>query len=194
MRTPFIINKEFTILPNIVKKISNTRILAENNGDIVFVGRFDKEKGIYDLLKALKKANIQAVFVGGGVLTDVIRNSGVASHIYEWIDREGVGKILKESRFIVIPSLWHEADPLISIEAASIGVPRVVSKYCALGDAVIDRETGFVIDPIETDDFSKLLSDLLINDELIKKVSISTFKWANNEIDKREKINKDFSW
>ena len=103
-------------------------------------------------------------------------------------------KILEKSRFIVIPSLWHEADPLVNIEAALKGIPRIVSDRCAARDTVKNNKTGLVIDPVDLNSFSKALSDLCADDLLVKKISRDTYDWAHKEAKKRAKINKEFKW
>mgnify|MGYP003974620289 CR=1 FL=1 len=194
MRTNLITSRKDSILPNVVEINTNIRVAAENNKDIVFVGRFDKEKGVVDFINALKRSNLKAVFVGNGPLLSYIQDSNAALKIYKWVDRREVMKILEKSRFIVIPSLWHEADPLVNIEAALKGIPRIVSDRCAARDTVKNNKTGLVIDPVDLNSFSKALSDLCADDLLVKKISRDTYDWAHKEAKKRAKINKEFKW
>ena len=75
-----------------------------------------------------------------------------------------------------------------------MGIPRIISNKCAAKTGVIDNKTGFLVDPEDVKGLSELLTALVLDDGLIKKVSIDTYKWARDEIEIRNRVNKEFLW
>ena len=106
-----------------------------------FVGRLAPEKGADVFASAAQQARVRAVFVGGGA--DEARIAGInPSAVFQgWQNRAGVVRSIQSSRAVVFPSLWHETQGMVVVEAAALGVPSIVSDACAARDSIIDGET-----------------------------------------------------
>jgi glycosyltransferase involved in cell wall biosynthesis len=64
------------------------------------------------------------------------------STVKGWLSHDDVLKEIAGARALIFPSLWHETEGLVVLEAAALGVPSVVADACAARDLVIDGESG----------------------------------------------------
>ena len=56
-----------------------------------------------------------------------------------------MGTVFGATKILLVPSLWHDSGPRVSVEALSLGIPAVVSNRGGLPELVGDA--GIVIDP-----------------------------------------------
>lgn len=115
-----------------------------SNDTFTFIGRLSPEKGCALFAIAARLAGVDAAFVGTGEEEINIRTANPSAKFLGWQDRDGVIRAIQKSRAIVFPSLLHETQGMVVIEAAACGVPSIVSDSCAARDAVIDGETGLL--------------------------------------------------
>lgn len=107
-----------------------------------FVGRFAREKGAHILAAAAADLSARVRFIGTGEETSALLRICPHAEITGWKGRAEVVRLLSESRAFVFPSLWYEAQPLVPVEAAALGVPAIVSDTCAATESVHDNVTG----------------------------------------------------
>ncbi len=115
--------------------------VAENR-DLVFVGRFETEKGVRLFAEAVRATGVRATFVGDGALMPLVRELCPEARFTGWLDRTGIRREVRRARALVFPPLWYETLGLVVIEAAAEGVPAIVSDGCAATDAVRDGVNG----------------------------------------------------
>jgi glycosyltransferase involved in cell wall biosynthesis len=146
-----------------------------------FIGRFSPEKGGVLFAKAARNLNAVTQFVGSGVEESSIRNILPNANFLGWQDRNGVLKALKSSRVLVFPSLWHETQGLIVLEAAALGIPAIVSEDCAAKDGVVDGVTGLMFKTGCVDDLSRKLQLFLDNPEMADSMGLNAYEnyWSN---------------
>ncbi len=134
------INKENEVLLNknkthFVGNFVNAKpslTLNEKEYDLIFVGRFDKEKQpeiFVELVKSLRDSglDIKAVMVGGGPLFDQIRELILESHLEKnicligYLEKVKIPCFFSKSKYVVITSRT-EGFPTVILEAAIHGV------------------------------------------------------------------------
>ena len=100
---------------------------------------------------------------------------------------------MSTSKGIIIPSLWNEADPLTSIESASLGVIRIVSIHCAASAGIQDGVNGYLIDPSNIFSFSKTLHKIKnsFENQISSEDVISSY---DREYSYRKKVSKSYDW
>ena len=123
----------------------------------VFIGRLQEDKGIREFVEAahqlhMNDSAVRFVVVGGTEHTnasgltaaelDTWRSKGVVDFIGT---QEDIRPWLWKANVLVLPSHGGEGVPRAILEAASTGRPAIVSDVPGCRDAVIDRETGFVV-------------------------------------------------
>jgi glycosyltransferase involved in cell wall biosynthesis len=134
---------------------------AEGQSAFTFIGRLSPEKGADVFAAAAQMACIQAAFVGSGAEEGRIAAINPPAELRGWQDRAGVVHAIQSSRAIVFPSLWHETQGMVVLEAAALGVPAIVSDSCAAREMIVDGETGLLF---RSGDVSDLASKLTLLD------------------------------
>lgn len=131
-----------------------------------FVGRLSPEKGADVFAAAAQLAGVPASFVGSGEASREIASICPSATLLGWQDRTGVVRALQSSRAIVFPSLLHETQGMVVMEAAALGVPAIVSDACAAREAIVDGETGLLFRSGDASDLAAKL-DLLHRDSAL---------------------------
>jgi len=145
-----------------------------------FVGRMSPEKGGRLFASAAYLAKVPAVFLGTGIEEPLIRESYPSAQLRGWQDRSGVIATVRSSRALVLPSLCHETQGLVVLEAAALGVPAIVSDDCAGREAVIDGETGLLFKSGSVEDLSMKISLLRDDPVLTAQLGLNAYEryWA----------------
>lgn len=129
-------------LENLIEANREPPVDVAINSRIVVVGRLDQEKGVELLLEAVARAGIALTFVGDGPLRELAeRTKGV--RVTGWLSNAEVRAELRQARCLVFPSLWYETYGLVVGEAASCGVPAIVSDVTAAAERVTDGVEGW---------------------------------------------------
>lgn len=121
---------------------------------VLFLGRFEKDKGVYDLVDAMTEVRRQlpsAILRLGGVgdIDGVKRRSG-ANGTADWIQFLGwvadSAKVdaLRSAQVYVLPS-YVEGLPMGVLEAMAAGLPVVASHVGGIPDLVEDGVHGFLV-------------------------------------------------
>jgi glycosyltransferase involved in cell wall biosynthesis len=147
-----------------------------NNNVFTFVGRLSPEKGAALFAAAALKAKVKAIFVGSGAEEGRIREINPHAVLLGWQDRAGVIQAIRSSRAVVFPSLWHETQGLVVIEAAALGIPAIVSDACAAKDNIIDGETGVLFHSANVDDLASKLKLLGSDKQLTNDLGNAAYK------------------
>lgn len=128
----------------------------------LFVGRFDEQKGIDLLIRALEKIpspDFIVQVVGEGVLQSGPVHFPACMERLGWKKRDHMPEIYYNADALIVPSRW-EGFGLVAIEAMSCGTPVMASIHGALPEIVTDAETGFLFDPFDPDQLAGLLGQL----------------------------------
>lgn len=123
-----------------VPKLPPTNVAR--NGYFIAVGRLSEAKGPLLAAEAARRAGARLIFVGDGELRERIENEYPETEVTGWLPQNKVQEYLAGSRALIFASRWYEAQPLVVLEAAAMGVPAAVAHSCAARDAVLDGETG----------------------------------------------------
>jgi len=130
-----------------------------NYGFGLFAGRLSREKGIDILLNASnilssvdenKKILIKIVGDGaqGGSIKDRINNEKINNvELLGLKNHSDVIDLIKNSRFIALPSICYEGFPLVIGEAYACGKPIITSRLGAMAELVEDGKTGLLFEP-----------------------------------------------
>lgn len=118
---------------------------------VIFLGRLNRDKGVVDLARALAtletKSRVHSVWVGPdeeGVVPLLVARMEVAGHSSHFVGlSETPERFLAAADVLCLPS-YREGFGTSVIEAASAGVPAIVSDIYGLSDAVVKGKTGLV--------------------------------------------------
>lgn len=131
------------------------RLLAEAPVDdrrdyYCYVGRLSPEKGVDTLLEAAAKSAGKLKVAGGGPLLDeyMTRYAGAANiEFLGPLDAAGVSELLLHARFMVVPSVWYENNPLSVIEALCAGTPVIGANIGGIPELIDEGVSGLIFTP-----------------------------------------------
>ncbi len=173
-------NSKFHYVPNPVVTSFDKPATVSHNSEFCFVGRLSPEKGALLFAHASLKAKVDSVFIGDGQEITTLKLINPNARYLGWVAPEIVGSYMRASRALVFPSLWHETQGLVVLEAAAVGVPSVVADGCAASELIEDGVTGLLFRSGDIDDLTEKLKRLN-DDELITKLGLNAYEkyWAN---------------
>lgn len=146
---------------------------------VLFLGRLDASKGIYDLLEAvagLRAAvpDVRLVCAGDGERVAVARYAerlGIAEAVRftGWVGPSGKRALLEAAAVFALPS-YEEAMPISLLEAMAAGVPVVASPQGGIPEAVVDGVSGFLAGAGNVATLERLLRRLLTERDLSARI------------------------
>jgi len=116
----------------------------------VYVGRLSREKGLPLLLNAMEKLrNHKLLIVGDGPQRAYLEQVKEQKNLdnVEFLGKlygEDLNNVVKNSRFMVIPSTWYENSPNVTLEAYSLGKPVLAAKIGGIPEYVEENMTGLL--------------------------------------------------
>lgn len=128
---------------------------------LLFIGRITREKGIYELLAAvdsLRNSSDDVVLLLVGPMDDERGGSGSVARadiegrpgVYYLGYRKDPERYFAAADILCLPS-YREGFGTVVIEAAAMGVPTVGTRINGLVDAVVDGETGILVEARNVD-------------------------------------------
>jgi glycosyltransferase involved in cell wall biosynthesis len=131
----------------------------EGKRRILFVGRFDRQKGVDVLLRAVSelKDQVFACIVGDSVVDNLpVASDAENVRLCGWLSPAQLEAYYQSADVVVIPSRW-EGFGLVAAEAMRAGLPVIASNVGGLTEIVDDGVTGILI---PTDDEKVLVQTL----------------------------------
>lgn len=173
--------------------------------NILFLGRIEKEKGVYDLINAMKVVQSfdkesKLILAGDGELEKikkVIRTLNLNENVIltGWISQKDVRELLMKTSIFVLPS-YNEGLPMSILEAMSLGIPIISTSVGSIPEVVENNINGKIILPGKIKELSNALIELIKDNEKRKKMSEINFykikKNFSNEVN-HEKLNSIYN-
>jgi glycosyltransferase involved in cell wall biosynthesis len=117
---------------------------------LLYAGRFDYQKGVDILLKAVEELGdrLSVRLVGGFAVSEENMPDTLPSHIAQlgWMDRDGVYAQMKACDVLVVPSRW-EGFGLVAVEAMRMGKPVVAAAVGGLVEILGNGKYGMLVPP-----------------------------------------------
>ena len=160
---------------NFFKKSKNKKIY-----DLIFHSRILKDKGITEIINALKKLQKKKIFLSTLILgnPDPKNFSSVnieelknwdESKIIIWKPRvANVLPYLQKSRIAILPS-YREGLPKSLLEAASCELPLISTNVPGCREICLDKFNGFLVKPKDSKSLANAIEKLVFNQGLIDK-------------------------
>jgi glycosyltransferase involved in cell wall biosynthesis len=152
---------------------------ARQAGLVLFLGRLEAAKGVFDLLEALSALHpavpgLQVVCAGEGDAPALRRHAerlGLAGAVKftGWVGSSGKRALLESAAVFALPS-YDEALPVSLLEAMAAGVPAVASAVGAIPEVISDGVTGFLAAPGDIATLERQLRKLLLDEALAARI------------------------
>jgi glycosyltransferase involved in cell wall biosynthesis len=166
-----------------VERIHNIHHFYESNtpppptptsGDILFLGRLSREKGVDLLLRAwakVKNRNRRLVIAGTGPeessLKKLSSDLNLTNVVFTgFLNKEQQVSLWSNSSALVVPSVWDEPFGLVVLEAWAKERPVVAFAKGALPELIHHSVNGLLADPFSIDDLAKNIQELIDKPDL----------------------------
>jgi glycosyltransferase involved in cell wall biosynthesis len=136
------------VLRNAVNPFSKTRIEAERNADIFFIGRVVHEKGVDLAAEAARMTGRRLRVIGDGDARASLAERYPDVVFEGFRNHAQISALIKEARAVVVPSRLPEMFTLVAHEAMRSGVP-VVAFSDVDGQEMADLGGAIVVPPRE---------------------------------------------
>ncbi|EST12715.1 glycosyltransferase [Sporolactobacillus laevolacticus] len=128
--------------------------------NLLFVGRFDRQKGIDILLDFFKNdplKHVRLYTIGGNVLDPVLKKIPDTIISLGWIDHNVIDSYYEKFDAVIIPSRW-EGFGLVAIEAMKNRKAVIASNRGDLPDLVKDGVNGYLFDLNHLEELTRILT------------------------------------
>jgi glycosyltransferase involved in cell wall biosynthesis len=134
------------------------------------------------------------VVIGDGPLSESLGAQVAAQNISSvtfrgWLPRAQTLEAMKQSAFLVAPSVWYEGFPMAIAEAFACGTPVLCSRLGAMQEIVDDGRTGLHFEPGNAEDLATKLTELLAQPEKTRAMGIA----ARREYESRYTAKTNYS-
>ena len=189
-------NSRFRPNQDFRNKIRLNYNIPKNNFLILYLGRLNVDKGVYDLIKAadyiLKNHNnINFMFVGPdeeGIKKNIYNSSNYKDKIHFVNFTDKPEQYMAAADLFCLPS-YREGFGMAAVEAGSCGLPVITSRIYGLTDAVEEGVTGLMHPPGDVEELKKLIEYLIKNKKIMqtlgsKSIKRNNLKFSNHLIEK----------
>lgn len=158
------------VIANAVQVPPQAGTAVENGARILFLGRADQRKGIFELLEAVARLRdafpaIELAIAGDGQLDEVARVAaelGIGSRVQllGWIDADQRAAELARAAVFCLPS-YDEGLPMSMLEAMAAGKAVLMSAVGGIPEAIVDHGNGVLVPPRDVAALAAALGELL---------------------------------
>ena len=166
--------KNVTGLHNFIL-LEDYQVETQDEGYLLYIGRLSKEKGIFDLVKAMKDNKEKLLIAGSGPenkkVDKLIKEEKLTKRVklLGQLKPTEVKEYVRKAHVVVVPSVWYENCPYSVLETIAIGKPIIGADIGGIPELVIDGENGLLFESGNSKDLSKKISELYSNKKLYKK-------------------------
>lgn len=187
----FELQKPTEVINNGVELSENETVIP-NSMDLLFVGRIEYAKGIFDLLEAMQKvsATTQLKIAGDGsareeliqhLKKDATLNSRVSYLGAQ--DKDQIKRLIDQSFALVLPS-YRETQGIVILEANSQGKPALASNIDGINEILHHGENGLLFEAGNPESIAAMINNLINQPK--KAVEMGQKG--------KEMVNSKFSW
>jgi glycosyltransferase involved in cell wall biosynthesis len=176
-------------------------IFDDSKVTLLYIGQILKEKGLgilVDIMSDERFDNFKLITVGGGPyleeLKEKVNDLGLSSR-FVIKGKVSYARVMHyyTSAFadiFVFPTKRVEGFPMVLVEAMLASLPVVAFNMGGVGDAVINGETGYVVQAGDIETFKKRLLELGSNEVLRKKLGENARIKAQSEFTVEKMLEK----
>lgn len=176
-------SKKLVFLCNFIDIDKCKKDTYEKENYYCYVGRLSHEKGVKTLIKAAQKLPYKLVIIGGGPLSDELKNETTNTNIefvgYKQWDE--IKEIVSKARFSVIPSEYYENNPLSVIEAQCLGTPVLGARIGGIPELIENNVTGMIFENRNVNDLTSKLEAMWQHTFDYKEIALTSQKRYNSE-------------
>ncbi|WP_143077876.1 glycosyltransferase family 4 protein [Desulfomicrobium norvegicum] len=173
---------------------SSKRHEKEGCLQLLFVGRVVREKGVYELVSAVKElieghVKVRLTIVGDGPdLSGLIKFAGEFNsesiRFLGYLSGQSLEMAYRDADLLVFPTYHPEGFPYVVIEAMRAGVPIISTSSGALDNLVVGGVTGFKVPERDVEALVSTIKALSKNRPLINEMSQNCHDYFKKHLNK----------
>jgi len=174
--------RKIYLLPNFFNCNDYKKSRGSDERFVLFFGRFYEHKGIKNILEvAGKLSEVKFKIVGDGkygkFLKKFIKKNKLKNvELKKYLVGGELRKVISDSAFVVVPSLWYENFPYSILESFAAGKSVVASRIGGIPEIVKDGKNGLLFKPSDVKDFSEKIERLWEDPLLVNKLGETAAK------------------
>ena len=156
--------------------IRRVPLTAHEPPTVLYVGRILKEKGVLDLVEAIRRVRQTAVcglsFVGDGPdvrqLDALLREHGLVDHarMYGYVEGSDLARHYRSAEIFVLPTYWSEGFPTVLAEAMDAGLAIVTTRLRGMADHLSDGVNCLFVRPCDPEGLAEAVTRLIGDPDL----------------------------
>jgi len=177
--------EDWKVLPD--KEIFRSQYPEVSDKFVLFAGRLATNKGLSDLISAMKEVNqesVDLVIVGAdmGLGKDLVKEAsekGVKMHKLGHIDDDTYRSVLASAEMLVLPS-EYEAFGIVLLEAAAAETAVIGTNVGGIPEAMSPNKNGLIVEYNDVTNLAKSISNLLEDEKMSREMGSAGRIWAQN--------------
>ncbi|MCM0758041.1 glycosyltransferase [Sporomusa sphaeroides DSM 2875] len=180
--------KKLILIQNGVYESLNNKAaikFCDNIVNLLFVGRFDRSKGIDVLLGFLQKKtyeHLHVYIIGDSVVDNIDLVFPANTTLLGWVDNNLIDNYYAACDAVIMPSRW-EGFGLTAIEAMRNRKAVIASNRCALPELVVDGYNGYIFDLDSLQELDRIL--LSLDKHELKKMGSNGYQFYKSQFTAR---------
>jgi hypothetical protein len=149
--------------------------ISLNGKVIIFVGSLSKNKGVHELMDVFvsliaEYSDLHLILIGDGpeynALAEMVHSNSLDKkvHLVGSKPHREIPKWLSAADIFVLPT-YYEGLPNVVIEAMACSLPVVATRVGGIPEAVIDGQTGLLVDAKDTEQLKAAMERMITDDE-----------------------------
>lgn len=144
---------------------------------IAFAGRISPEKGLSNLIAAVRRAK-SPLRIAGSAQLDLTEQADNHVRFEGHLTGEAYERFLNGARMMAVPSLCYETFGLSAAEAMARGIPVVASRIGALAELIEDGTSGVLVEPGNVDAWAETLGRIWNDEDRLRTLSAGAMRRA----------------
>lgn len=156
----------------------------------VFLGHVKASKGINEIIEAknLLDSSFQ-IDIYGPIIDDEFQSLTNENYYEGQVEREEITDVLNEYDVLIFPSYYEgEGYPGVIIEAYSIGMPVIATRWMSIPEIVQDDETGYLIEPQNSEELIEAIERF--EPENYERIKSNVQKVFNQKFDRETVLSR----
>jgi glycosyltransferase involved in cell wall biosynthesis len=87
-----------------------------------------------------------------------------------WFSGSELAAVYRAADLITIPSICFDSAPLMALEGMAAAKPVLANCYGGARELLVDGETGYIVNPFDTETFAHQLEHVLANPDLAQRM------------------------
>jgi glycosyltransferase involved in cell wall biosynthesis len=167
---------------------------------LLYFGRLAREKGIVTLLKAMKNVPSARLKVAGDgpmrpEIETFIKENGLQN--VELLGKKSgaaLASLIRNARFVVVPSEWYDNSPLVIYESFAYGKPVIASQMGGMPELVDHEENGMLFEAGNVEELSSQISRLWVDSGTVVKFGKAGRRKAESEFAPQPHYERLVEW